>query len=238
MQNAVQRYNDQVQAHRRWTVEDKERLERCLATPLRTEFPIYVAVMALLLLLAIITLQILGVVFANHAIKTEPVPKVRWCSPLFQPFGVAIRTGNCNIIPIEQQQNGIGCITLNGEQQASWLKGTLWGTITGIVLEFIDICILAFVNTNCRPRMVKMRRPWCTMFCGVAVLSVMLIFGFLYASSHPPGITERIWMVVKVADTKPMVFDATLSTSGLRGAIIGWHDGLFESWSDTYIGHQ
>ncbi|KAI9789816.1 MAG: hypothetical protein M1816_005733 [Peltula sp. TS41687] len=235
-QDVAQMIRDEVEAQRKWTSDDQARLDRCLSTPLHKEFSLYVAIMALLLLCAIVTLQLLGVVFADRAIKTDPVPTARWCSPLFRPFGVALRTGECNIYPIDRAESGIGCISLSGKQQAGWLKGTFWGTLIGIVLECVDVVILAFVNSSWRPRQVRMRRPWCTMFCGVAVLAVMLIFGIIYAQNQPPGITGKVWLVVKVGDMKPMVFSAHLATSGLRGTIIGWHDGLLGSWGPTYSG--
>jgi hypothetical protein len=96
------------------------------------------------------------------------------------------------------------------------------------------VCILAFVNYGWKPRLVRMQRPWCTMFCSIALLAVMLIFGVLYSQHLPPGITARV-SIVKFLD-RPLVFSARLTAASLRGAIIEWHDGLFESWKQTYFG--
>lgn len=226
--------------YRKWTEADEARLQRRLSRPLRKELAVFIALGSLSLLVAIIVLQLLGVINAKRALNTNPLPSVRWCSPLFRPFGVAVRDGNCNIHVIDQVKDavskGISCINLPGVQQGDWLKGTYYGTIVGIVLEAVDICILAFVSSDWRPRLVRMRRPWCTMFCGVAVLAVMLIFGIMYAQSLPPGITQKVWVVISVE--RPTVFSAQLEPAGLRGAIIGWHDGLFEGWHRTYFGYE
>lgn len=79
-----------------------------------------------------------------------------------------------------------------------------------------------------------MRRPWFTMFTGVAVLGLILVFGIIYGSTLPPGISQRVW-IVTYADS-PLIYSGELGTAGLRGAIIGWNDGVFSEWKATYFG--
>lgn len=79
-----------------------------------------------------------------------------------------------------------------------------------------------------------MKRPWTTMVCGLVVLGVTLIFGLQYAFTLPPGITDRVTIAVNVNGTR--AFDARLTSAGLRGTMIGWNDGLFESWKGMYSG--
>jgi hypothetical protein len=90
------------------------------------------------------------------------------------------------------------------------------------------------VASEWKPLGVKMRRPWFTMFSGIAVLLITLVFGKLYADDLPPGITHKVWVVSK--SVTPKLYSAQLESAGLRGAIIGWSDGLFDSWGLDYFG--
>ncbi|KAI9711921.1 MAG: hypothetical protein M1812_007075 [Candelaria pacifica] len=196
---------------------------------------IYVAAVAFLLFLAVVILQIIGLVGAVHANPGDRPLPVPWCSPIFQPFGISVRDGNCRVFDIDQSfSKGLGCIKIDGTIQKGWIKGTVWGTSIALIFEFFDLCILTFVHSNERPRGVQMNRPWFTMFSGLAVLLVMLIFGIIYASQLPPGITERVWVVVNIDSLT--LWAGTLEPAGLRGALIGWNDGLFEAWGNAYYG--
>lgn len=159
---------------------------------------IWVAGAALVLLIALAAVQILGLARAVSANGASAEPMVSWCSPIFQPFGVAVLDGNRDLYSVQQSfTKGIGCIKLPGARQKSWLKATVAGISLGLIFEAIDIGILAIVHGGARWRGVKMRRPWFTMFGGLAVLGVILICGIMYASSLPSGITERVWVVTK-----------------------------------------
>jgi hypothetical protein len=148
---------------------------------------------------------------------------------------VAVLDGDCNVYPIDQSFNrGIGYIYLPRTPQQEWLTGTVAGTSISLVLETIDLMILMFVSSNTKHHGVKMRRPWCTMFCGLAVLGVMLVFGVIYMQNLPPGITSKIWVVVNT--DRPAIYSGFLSPAGLRGAVIGWNNDLFGSWNQTYFG--
>ncbi|KAI4127719.1 MAG: hypothetical protein LQ347_004487 [Umbilicaria vellea] len=196
---------------------------------------IWIAVVALMLLIAVVVVQILGLARAVSANRASDEPMVSWCSPIFQPFGIAVLDGNCNLYCVEQSFNkGIGCIQLPGVRQKAWLKATVAGISLGLIFEAIDIGMLALVHGSARWRGVKMRRPWFTMFGGLAVLGVILICGINHVSSLPTGITERVWVVTKAGG--PAIYTGVLESSGLRGAIRGWSDGVFESWHKLYFG--
>lgn len=202
--------------------------------PLLTSKPLYIAILALLLLITVFVLQIFGLSHAVNAAKAT-APSVSWCSPIFQPFGVSVLDGNCNVWPIQQTfSKGVGCILIPGVQQKAWLEATVAGTGIAIALELLDIIILASVHSGTRWRGVKMRRPWFTMFSGIAVLGLMLVFGVVYASILPPGISQKVWVVTNAGAVS--VYEGELGTAGLRGAMIGWNDGLFQAWGTTYFG--
>ena len=204
--------------------------------PLFTSTPLYIALTSTLLLLSIMILQFLGLHHAIHA-ATQNSPSVSWCSPIFQPFGVAVLDGDCNVWPILQTFfKGVGCILIPGHQQMAWLKATVIGTGLSIALEFVDILVLATVHSGTRWRGIKMRRPWFTMFSGVGVLSLVLVFGIEYGTILAPGISEKVWIVMDAGAVT--IYEAELGTSGLRGAMIGWNDGVFEAWGSTYFGSQ
>ncbi len=196
---------------------------------------LYTAVASALLFIVVIVLQILGLVAAVRARKAGKSPLVSWCSPTFQPFGVAIVDGDCHVYQINQSlSRGIGCIQIPGIWQRQWLTATIIGTAMSLAFEIVDLFILYKVDSTDKWRTVKMKRPWTTMICGVVMLAITLFYGLQYASMLPPGITERVTVAVDVNGTK--AFNAHLTSSGLRGAIIGWNDGLFESWKATYTG--
>ena len=212
-----------------------EQLRELFNKPLWKDSRVAVAVTSALFLLHVLVLQVLGLYYASKGSQASEPPKVRWCSPIFQPFGLVVRDGECNVYEIDQSfKKGVGCIALPGIWQQRWLRGTVTGTAIGIACEIIDILILSIVASEWKPLGVKMRRPWCTMFSGITVLLVTLVFGKLYADDLPPGITHKVWVVSK--SVTPKLYSAQLESAGLRGAIIGWSDGLFESWGLDYFG--
>lgn len=196
---------------------------------------LYTAIASALLFVVVIILQILGLHAAIVARKAEKSPLVSWCSPTFQPFGVATIDGDCHVYKINQSiTRGIGCIQIPGVWQRQWLTGTIVGTAMSLAFEFVDLFILYKVDGTKKWRSVKMKRPWTTMICGLVILAITLFYGLQYASMLPPGVTERVTVAVNVNGIK--AFNAHLTSSGLRGAIIGWNDGVFESWKGTYTG--
>jgi hypothetical protein len=197
---------------------------------------IYSAAAAALLFLAVLILQLMGLVKAAQANNASSAPPpVEWCSPIFQPFGIAAVDGDCGVHDIyNPKHKGVGCITIPGVWQKQWLKGTLVGTIIELITQLFDLLVLSLVSGTRKWRGIKMRRPWVTIFSGVIVLLVTLIYGINYASDLPPGVTSR--MMVLVNADKPAFYAGKLTSSGLRGTLIGWNDGLFDSWKTTYVG--
>ncbi|KAL8789488.1 MAG: hypothetical protein Q9213_001101 [Squamulea squamosa] len=199
----------------------------------------YSAVAALILFVAIVVLQLIGLVKAVQALHASPEPpKVRWCSPLFQPFGLAAVDGDCHVYDIDQNKHkGIGCIQIPGYWQQQWLKGTVAGVALELIFEVVDLLILSGTNRHRKTcgGAVKMKRPWTTIFSGAIVLLVTLIYGINYSSSLPPGVTGR--MTVVENSQGPAAYTISLVSSGLRGTIIGWSDGLFENFRTTYFGN-
>lgn len=219
------------------TVSQSPPLEQELGASkaLRKDRTFWVAVASLTLFLAVFVLQLLGLQAAVRENRGH-TPSVSWCSPIFQPFGVAVLDGDCHIYAVEQTFNkGIGCIRIPGVQQMAWIKGTLIVTSITLVLEAVDLLILTLVHSKSKWAEVKMRRPWCTIFGGMAVLGVTLLYGIRYSYELPPGITERVVVAMDV-HSEVSVYAGTLATAGVRGAIIGWNDGLFSSWGTTYFG--
>ena len=197
----------------------------------------YAAVIAALLFITVLVLQLLGLVKAAQAANAiSNPPPVSWCSPLFQPFGTAAIDGSCNIYHISQSDTkGIGCITLPGQWQQQWLRGTIAGISIELFTELVDLLILSLVNGKRKIfQAVKMKRPWATIFSGLVVLIVTLIYGVNYSLYLPPGVTERVMVLMDVQG--PASYTGFIRSAGLRGTIISWNDGLFESWKGTYFG--
>lgn len=190
-----------------------------------------------MLLLILVTLQLYGLVAAVRGRK-ETTLNVRWCSPSFRDFALAVTTGNCEKYEIaESSSNGIGCIYLPAEQQRGWLTGTVVGLAAALVMELIDMLLLR-CSKGRRFRGVKMQRPWLTMFGGVLVLVLLVSFGVFYSNQLPPGVTDVVCVYRKEpgADVG-RVCQVNLKSPGLRGMIIGWSDGVFASWGDAYHGN-
>lgn len=198
----------------------------------------YTAAVAASLFIWVVVLQILGLAKATEAANASSGPPlVSWCSPLFQPFGIAAVDGNCNIFHISQSvHQGIGCITLPGQWQQHWLTGTIVGISIELFTELVDLLILYLVNGKRKIfQAVKMKRPWATIFSGLIVLIITLIYGVNYSNTPPPGISARTTVLIDVQG--PASYTGNLTSAGLRGTIIGWNDGLFESWKETYFGN-
>lgn len=181
----------------------------------------FAAGISAILFLMIVILQILGLhaVFSKGGLRNAPTSV--WCSPMFQPFGVAVMDGDCHIYAIAARSaQGIGCIELPGLWQREWFWISAIGTSLCLVAEFIDMMLLALVNGKHKVGgAVKLKRPWSTMILGLAALCVTLFFGVEYSNMLPPGITQRVMVVAEVGHL--MGFQGTLVTTGLRGALIG-----------------
>jgi hypothetical protein len=79
----------------------------------------FIASLALVNLLFIITLQLLGLAKAVEGMQVPNLNATR-CSPDFQPGAVAVIDGNCNVRMLhESSSSGIGCVPLPATQQKS-----------------------------------------------------------------------------------------------------------------------
>ncbi|KAF2034632.1 hypothetical protein EK21DRAFT_55852 [Setomelanomma holmii] len=197
----------------------------------------FVALTSAILFLLLLVLQIYGLYAAVSGQHVKDL-RVNWCSPAFRDFAVAVTTGNCEkyeIIP--SSSNGIGCISLPGHQQRDWLVGTI--TVLSIALgcEVLDTILMLCTNSGSKFRGVKAQRPWLTMYGGVIVLVILVAFGVFNANHLPKEVTEAVWIYRK-EESRALgrVCRGQLSPGGLRGMIIGYMDGLFESWKSAYQG--
>jgi hypothetical protein len=168
---------------------------------------------------------------------------IKWCSPSFRDFALAVMTGNCERYSVlESRSNGIGCIQLPASDQEDWLKGTVAALSASLVFQTIDLFLVMFAKRTKKGdrrevRGTRFRRPWLSMFGGTITLITLIYYGANTASHLPPGVTDVVWIYRK----EPVaaigrVCQVRLKSPGLRGMIIGWTDGVFESWGTIYHG--
>ena len=171
--------------HRRSWLKKREDVEPLLKDlrPLWKDRTFRVASLALLLFLVVFGLQIPGFQATSKLAHANKVPLVQWCSPLLQPFGVALIDGDCHIYTVVRHQRsvGVGCVLIPGTQQKAWIMLTLVVCSMALVVEAVDLLMLILVDTKSKWNGVKMKRPWCTMFGGLVVLGIVL--GYVYANS-------------------------------------------------------
>lgn len=197
-----------------------------------------VALVALMLLIMLVVLQLAGLAYAIKGLKRDTDMTVSWCSPAFQDSTLAVRTGNCDIYTVTTSaSNGIGCVDLPATEQRGWLVGTIVILSAALVLQACDMILLRCAKGR-KFRGVKMQRPWLTMFTGITILIVIICYGVFAAMHLPSGVTETVWVYRKENNPAAIgrVCQGVLSPSGLRGMIIGWTDGLFDSWGAVYRG--
>jgi len=197
-----------------------------------------IALTSFLLLVILLALQLFGLYSAVHG-QRQPDLRVNWCSPAFRDFAVAVTTGNCQkYTVIDSSSNGIGCISLPGDQQRDWLTGTIIALSVALVCQVLDTILMLLTNSKTKWRAVKAQRPWLTMFGGVIMLVVLVVFGVFNAKDLPKGVTEAVWIYRKEPSREMgRVCRGLLNPPGLRGVMIGYMDGLFESWGGVYHGH-
>ncbi|RFN41871.1 hypothetical protein FIE12Z_12914 [Fusarium flagelliforme] len=181
----------------------------------------------------LVAIQIFGLAMATIGSQKENVT-ADWCSTQFTR-ALAVESG-CqlyNVTPSSSQ--GIGCITLKGYEQYTWLKASIIIISLSIVFEVFDLVILLLVSGTTRWRGAKMKRPWFTMFTGNIVLLVLIIVGVFQCQHLPKRIDQSVtvYEYQKGLD-QSVTCIARLTPYGVRGAVIGWTDGFLESWGETY----
>ncbi|KAF2421114.1 hypothetical protein EJ08DRAFT_702190 [Tothia fuscella] len=198
-----------------------------------------IASLALLMFLFILVIQIFGLAKAVQGTWVSNL-NATWCSPDFQPGALAVIDGNCNVRHLnESSSSGIGCVWLPAFQQKAWLTNTIVILSISLVLQLVDLCVLSLSDGRDKiwHSKVKLQRPWLTTFAGMIILVVLANGGVNYANSLPDGITARVLVLRRdeSLDVFP-VCEGRLVSPGLRGAIIGYFDGLLNSWSTWYYG--
>jgi hypothetical protein len=186
----------------------------------------------------IVALQIRGLVAALKGHRSAKDLEVSWCSPIFSTFSIAVLDGNCHFHLVKQSgKKGIGCISIPAQEQKTLLVVIVVLNSFFLVVEAVDFVILVAVSSRFRWKQVKMKRPWATTFSGVLSLLAVLVFGVVESFCLPFGITENVWIILRVQPLdRVFVCIATLTPAGLRGQLISWLDGLFSSWGSAYYG--
>jgi len=215
-----------VAANRRWT-----KVKHALVALFATFFG-----------LTLFVLQMYGLKAAKDGLKKKNLT-VKWCSPTFRDFALAVTTGNCQLYRIiDSSSYGIGCIELPAYQQEDWLKGTVAALSISLVCQVVDLLLVKFAGRtkqgrDRKVRGTRLRRPWLSLFIGPLIFVLLIYYGLITANQLPKGVTDVIWIYRKdsTADIG-RVCRGSLKSPGLRGMIIGWTDGLFGSWGSLYNG--
>jgi hypothetical protein len=134
-------------------------------TPSEIKNKAFIALGAFLLLFIIIALEIVAAFYAAQGQKAIPTKTVLWCSPIFQPFAMAVQSG-CEFLPTSQDSTkGIGCVGLPAKIQGQWLQAITILIPVALVLQGVDLGVLMMVHGKRRWNVVKMKRPWFTVCC-------------------------------------------------------------------------
>lgn len=195
-------------------------------------------ILSLLFMIGLVALQIIGLASAIYGFRDRDKIESIWCSTMFDSFALGVLDGNCHMHTVSPgATHGIGCINLPGDVQSAWLLGTIAILAVSLMLEVMDCLILALVGSRDRWKGVKMKRPWCTMFFGLAILIFLMIYGILDTSRLPNGMSEVVWVFQKEPSFGyETVCRGTITPAGVRGAIMGWTDGLLSNWGPVYFG--
>lgn len=199
------------------------------------------AALALLWLLWIAVLQVVGLSYAVNGSKVRDLT-ARWCSPDFQPGVIALIDGNCNVRKIADSHDfnrGIACVELPATQQITWLTNTVVIVSISLGVQFFDAVtmIMSHGNSAACLQMINPRRPWLTTIAGLFIYIVLASGGIELANHLPDGITQRV-LVLRFERSLGVfpVCASRLLSPGLRGAVIGYTDGLFNSWGSAFYG--
>ncbi|KAF9774616.1 hypothetical protein IL306_007339 [Fusarium sp. DS 682] len=193
----------------------------------------WIALLATVLGILLLVLQLFGLAKAVIGSHDENVT-ADWCSTLFTR-GLAVASG-CKIYEVKASYSqGIGCITLKGYEQYTWLQASIIIISLSLAFQVFDLVILLLVRGTTRWRGAKMKRPWFTMFSGNIVLLVLIIVGVFQCQRLPKDIDQNVTVFEHIEGlNESFACIAHLTPYGVRGAVIGWTDGFLESWGDTY----
>jgi len=193
----------------------------------------WVVCLAVILGILLLAIQIFGLAMASIGSQSQNVT-AKWCSTQFTR-GDAVESG-CELYNITlSSSQGIGCITVKGYEQYTWLTASIIIISLSIIFEAFDLVILLLVSGKKRWRGAKMKRPWFTMFSGNIVLLVLIIVGVFQCQHLPKKVDQSVTVYEYQKELKqPVTCIAHLTPYGVRGAVIGWTDGFLESWGDIY----
>jgi hypothetical protein len=75
------------------------------------------------------------------------------------------------------------------------------------------------------------------MFTGILMLIILAIVGYNNSLTLPEGITQSLYVYMEdVGANSVTTCHGDVFPAGLRGAILGWTDGVFNAWNTTYYG--
>ena len=75
------------------------------------------------------------------------------------------------------------------------------------------------------------------MFTGIIILILIATFGVFNSMQLPGDITQSVIVYRDDLSTDTRgACRGTIYAAGLRGAILGWTDGVFNVWNTTYYG--
>jgi hypothetical protein len=137
----------------------------------------FIALAALILFTCILILEIIASVAASKGRGKIESKVAAWCSPIFQPFGLAVQSGCTFYAATQDPTKGIGCVNLPAHLQSDWLSATETLVPIALVLQGLDLVILSCVHGSRRLRGIKMQRPWFTV-----CLSLFLPARFFFLS--------------------------------------------------------
>ncbi|RMJ13305.1 hypothetical protein BHE90_003026 [Fusarium euwallaceae] len=194
----------------------------------------WLAMLSFILGILLLSIQLFGLSMAIKGFQSDHVT-AQWCSTFFAT-AVAVES-DCrlyNVTPSLSQ--GIGCITIKGYEQYTWLQASIIIISLSLAFQVFDCTIMTLVSSTTRWRGAKMKRPWFTMFTGNIVLLVLIVVGVFQSQRLPRDVSPSV-LVYKhgmgLGDSNHTCI-GELTPYGVRGAIIGWTDGFLESWGDTY----
>ncbi|SCV33874.1 uncharacterized protein FFB14_04740 [Fusarium fujikuroi] len=193
----------------------------------------WITFIAALLGILLLVIQVFGLAMAAIGSQNKNVT-ADWCSTQFSR-ALAVESGCdlCNVTASSSQ--GIGCITLKGYEQYTWLTASIIIIPLSHIFEVFDLVILSLVRGTTRWRGVKMKRPWFTMFSGNIVLLFLIIVGVFHCQHLPKKIDQSVTVFEYQKELgQSVTCIARLTPYGVRGAVIGWTDGFLQSWGETY----
>lgn len=194
----------------------------------------FIFILSHIWILAVVLLQIMGLVFSLRRLIAETPSEQSWCSPAFQ-IGNEVFNSDCTMFNITQNLDlGVGCVEAPSGpagNQKSWLAWTAVALAFQLMFEIGDGYILLVPTPFLGRKTTKLRqtyrRPVITMVSGLFVMFAMIVFGWLQMTGKPTDLTGDSLGIRSLAGSN--FTDCRLDTfpGGLRGTLLAWCDGIF-----------